>query len=376
MTDRVGLHNLGNTCFLNVVLQSLRHCPQIVSVFLSSRAPALREKSNKKGIYTAFHQLLKDIWTVDVPESAHPSLIPRHFLSTLHGVLRDTDDDWYRPGQQCDSAEALQYILDSLHDATYHKVTMTVSGRAGNDGEISQTRALESWSSFFTKEYSPIVENFNGQTQIKVVCNDCGNISERYEPWLMIKAPIPGADVVGGPAPHMTSCLNAAFETETLDDYDCEKCKTKTRATLRHQISRLPPVVILSLKRFTNRGHKVTGFIPWDLDGLDFAAWMAFDRDPFRDIRAETQYKTISVIEHQGGTHGGHYRMYNRNAAANTWEEYDDASVRTVAPENVITPQSYIAVMIRANEYEERYADMRTTIDALRATGHRVGKEA
>jgi ubiquitin C-terminal hydrolase len=361
MEDCVGLANIGNTCFLNVVLQALRHSPPINTIFLTDRDVVPREESDRKQLLAAFQTLLRDFWTVRAPPGARPSLVPRGFFHSLHTVLRETDDYWYRPGQQCDAAEALQYIIDSLHGAMYRKVRMEVSGTAVSDEEQSHVKALRSWSEFFGREYSPIVSNFNGQYQIKVTCTNCGNVSERYEPWLMIKAPIPGADVVGGPAPSLRTCLDSAFEPETIDDYACEKCASKQRATKTECISRLPPVTIVSIKRFTNAGHKVRGLIPWDLDSLDFSPWLAFGRDPFSNAPYNAEYMTYAVIEHHGSTFGGHYRMYaRRGAGADAWTEYDDSSAIHVSPDRVVTPDSYILLLMPKASAEH----MSTTMDA------------
>lgn len=366
MEDRVGLANIGNTCFLNVVLQALRHSPPINTIFLNNLNIIPREESDRKQILSAFQTLLRDLWTIRAPPGSRPSLVPRGFFHSLHTVLRETDDYWYRPGEQCDAAEALQYILDSLHGAMYRRVRMEVAGIAATDEEQSHVKAMKSWADFFSREYSPIVSNFNGQYQIKVTCNNCGNVSERYEPWLMIKAPIPGAEVVGGPAPSMKTCLDAAFESETIDDYACDKCKSKQRATKSERISRLPPVTILSIKRFTNAGHKVRGLIPWDLNSLDFAPWLAFARDPFSNAAYLSDYITYAVIEHHGSTFGGHYRMYARHND-DTWNEYDDSSVTLVTPDRVITSDSYIMLMMPKANMEYMKMTMESTIQKYRA---------
>jgi ubiquitin C-terminal hydrolase len=366
MEDCVGLANLGNTCFLNVVLQALRHSPPIISIFLTNKFIVPREESNRKQLLTAFQTLMCDFWTVRAPPGAKPSLVPRGFFHHLHTVLRETDDYWYRPGEQSDAAEALQYILNSLHDAMYRRVRMEMAGSASSDEERSHMKAITSWTEFFSKEYSPIISNFNGQYQIKITCTKCGNVSERYEPWLMLKAPIPGADVVGGPAPTMKVCLDAAFDSETIEDYACDHCKMKTRATKTERISRLPPITIVSIKRFTNAGHKVRGLIPWDLDEFDFAPWMAFHRDPFSHGSVHSTYTTYAIIEHHGSSHGGHYHMFARHSN-NTWYDYDDNSVTKVNPDCVITSDSYIALMMPRDTISEMQRQMDHTINAMRA---------
>jgi len=348
MDTKIGLANLGNTCFLNVILQVLRLSPAIGDMFLKNTVhePPLRKDSKKKDFVIAFRTLIHDFWRKVPDTGTIPSMVPRGFLHALHTTLRETDDDWYQQGQQADAAEALQYVLDSLHDGLSRRVAMDILGEASSEEEESQNKALRSWGAFFAKEYSPIVHHFNGQMQIRIVCSKCNTSSERYEPWLMLKAPIPGADTAGSAIPTMDTCLNSAFAEEVIEDYSCETCKSKQKATIHNKISRLPPVTILTLKRFTNGGQKVRGRIPWDLESLDFAKWTAFRRDPFveEDVDMVTEYKTFAVIEHQGSTRGGHYRMYARQGDA--WNEYDDSSVRTVHPEHVVTADSYIAILL------------------------------
>lgn len=365
MSDRIGLANLGNTCFLNVVLQALRITPCIVNMFVINDKIAMREDSKRREMVSAFQTLMKDMWSIRIPPGSHPTLLPRGFLHSMLHVLRETDDDWFRMGQQADATEALQYVLNSLHDALYRRVRMEISGKACTAEEESHIKCMKSWGEFFDREYSPIIENFNGQHQIKITCHTCNSVSERYEPWLSVKVPIPGAEKPGASVPDLEDCLNSAFEPEILDDYYCEHCKNHRNAKIQTKISRLPPVVILSFKRFTNAGNKVRGRIPWNLDLVDFQKWHAFRRDPFTNSPIYTAYETYAVIEHFGSTHGGHYKMYAREDD-NAWVEYDDNSVKQVLPEHVVSPDSYIACMMPKHFTKELRTAMREKITNLR----------
>lgn len=293
---------------------------------------------------------MHDIWKESPPTGTRTTMIPRGFFQSLFNVLEETNNGWYHRGEQADAAEAIQYILESLHDGMYKTVTMSVLGQPSNPEEDSQRKAILSWASSFGKEYSPIIENFYGQTQICVECAECKSKTERYEPWLMIKTPIPGGDVVGGPAPTLDTCLKVAFESEYLDDYECTTCseragkKVNGKATITNRISHLPPVVILSVKRFTNDGNKVRGRLAWDLDSFDLGPVMAFSRNPFQEGPIHTEYETFAVIEHHGSLHGGHYTMFARQNSA--WYEYDDNTITDATPDRVVSADSYILFLL------------------------------
>ena len=366
----IGLANIGNTCFFNAVLQALRLSPPIGPMFLTDQPLALREASKRTQLVGAFQRLMQDFWKENPPNGTRSTMFPRGFFHTLFTVLDETNDGWYQRGQQADAAEAIQYILESLHDGMYKTVTMSITGQTSTCEEVSQIKAIESWATYFGKEYSPIIQNFYGQTQICVQCDTCKSKTERFEPWLMIKSPIPGGEKVGQASPSLDTCLLAAFESEVLEDYECTVCsqraghKVNGKATITNRISRLPPVVILSIKRFTNEGNKVRGRLAWDLDSFDLRPVFAFSRNPFGDEPVSTEYETFAVIEHHGSLQGGHYTMFGRQGDA--WYEYDDNTITDATPDRVVSADSYVVFMMPKQEKQRLQAAFAESVQSLR----------
>lgn len=367
MSTTIGLANLGNTCFLNVVLQALRLSPPLCDMFLTRKIEP-RQESNKKQLLEAFQIIIRDFWRHSLPPGAKPTLNPRGFHGAFLRTIQESGDDWHRYGQQSDAAETIQYILNGLHDAMYKKVIMHVIGSVKNPEEQAYIKAIESWNVFFSKEYSPIIENYNGQTQTEVICDTCKVVSTRYEPWLMLKVPLPGGDMPNRTKldATLTDCLNLAFADESLDDYQCDACKTKGKATIRNRISRMPDTIILTLKRFTNSMQKVGGKVVWDIEQFDFRPWMAFRGDPFNKIYVPPIYETTALIEQQGSFRGGHYRMYAKQEQQ--WYEYDDNDIRNVPGETATGCDAYIAFLSRKNRIESMNLQTLHHIQALRAS--------
>lgn len=335
-TKPVGIANLGNTCFLSSSLQALRACPQLVTAILNNRH-RLRSTSKKTALFEAFQALLRDF-------EGSSTIVPRGFVAALQHTCHACDDDWYQPRQQADAAECIQYILDALHDAVYRQVLITVEGTARTAADKSQIKGLNAWSTFFAKEYSPVVEHFYGQHQIRIQCTACKYVSERYEPWSTLKLPIPGGDRVGAEIPTFSACVSAAHATETIEEYACDGCKSSQTARITTRISKLPNILVLTLKRFTNTGAKIRGLIPWNLEGEDFAPWMCWSRCPFQNTDApRTVYETFAVVEHLGSSRGGHYRSFAYSNKAADWTEYDDDAVRpNIPPASVVSADSYV----------------------------------
>jgi len=175
--------------------------------------------------------------------------------------------------------------------------------------------------------------------------------------------------------PNLDNCVEAAFANDSIDDFHCITCSNadaqkngvmtnvKGKAIITNRISRLPPVVILSIKRFTNEGNKVRGKIAWDLDNVDLSPVMAFSRNPFNDMDSPI-YETYAVIEHHGSLQGGHYTMYAKQN--NAWLEYDDNSITNVTPDRVVSADSYIMFLVPKEKSLQMNVNFAKTVKSYR----------
>lgn len=250
---------------------------------------------------------------------------------------------------------------------------MVVRGDATTPEMQQNIKALESWTGFFRKEYSTLLDMFYGQTQTRLICERCGHVSDCYEPWNMLKVPIPGADKEGGMAPTLNECIAAALAPERLEDYVCSTCTaaevellrventaagmpaeelaallkrhvSKGPARKEHTISRFPSNLILTIKRFTNLGQKVRARIPYEEDDINLAAWRAWPTlQPSKDAR----YRVCATVEHLGTCRGGHYIMRGRDPVDGSWRIYDDARVSPSPIGGGAGPDTYILFLER-----------------------------
>ena len=65
----------------------------------------------------------------------------------------------------------------------------------------------------------------------------------------------------------LESCLKKHYDTEKIEDYECEKCNKKTKAFKKESITKTPNYLTITLKKFTNSGRKVEDRIkyPYEL---------------------------------------------------------------------------------------------------------------
>lgn len=53
---------------------------------------------------------------------------------------------------------------------------------------------------------------------------------------------------------------------EKIEDYDCEKCKRKTKAFKQYFLTKTPNYLILALKKFNQNGKKIEERVKYPLE--------------------------------------------------------------------------------------------------------------
>ncbi|KAF1787209.1 Ubiquitin specific protease domain [Phytophthora cactorum] len=163
----VGLSNLGNTCFMNSMLQCLINTAPLREYFLK-----------------------KD------PETAQEfKVVTPTKLKSVIGQYAPQ----FAGYQQQDSQELMNFLLDGLHEdlnrVKAKPYTKPVERNGRSDPEVAQ----EEWQQFLRRNDSIIVDNFMGQLRSHVTCSnpDCGNESITFDPYMSLSVPIPNHETVG-----------------------------------------------------------------------------------------------------------------------------------------------------------------------------------
>ena len=181
-----GLVNIGSTCFMNSAIQCLSNCFQLTKYFLSNIYLNEINTENKLGskgkIAHSYKKLLKQIW-----KGEEEYIYPNKF----HDVFIQYERQFSGFGQH-DSNEFLIFLLDKLHeDLNRISKKEYIEIIPQKDNEDDAQSALRYWKSHLKREDSIIVKLFHGQFKNRVICNECGNVSITYDPFMILSLPIP-----------------------------------------------------------------------------------------------------------------------------------------------------------------------------------------
>ncbi|XP_055844484.1 ubiquitin carboxyl-terminal hydrolase 32 isoform X2 [Episyrphus balteatus] len=180
-----GLHNLGNTCFMNAALQVLFNTQPLAQYFRRNVHLFEMNKQNKLGtkgqLATRYGELLKEIWTASTRSVAPLKL---RFCVTKHAPQ-------FAGGGQHDSQELLEWMLDALHEDLNRVTEKPYSELKDSDGRPDKVVAFEAWSQHHSRNQSIVTDLFYGQLKSKVSCLCCGRESVRFDPFSLLSLPLP-----------------------------------------------------------------------------------------------------------------------------------------------------------------------------------------
>lgn len=109
-------------------------------------------------------------------------------------------------------------------------------------------KSEEAWRDFLKNKESRIQSMFFGQIRSLVKCKACGFESPTYEGFSHLSLELPS----DSRQCELYDCLDSYFGGETIDGWTCPNCKQNREAVKKLDISKLPPVLVIHLKRFVN----------------------------------------------------------------------------------------------------------------------------
>ncbi|GME95086.1 unnamed protein product [Ambrosiozyma monospora] len=248
-----GLVNLGNSCYMNSVLQCLTGAVNMTEFFLNGtyrKRINVNSKLGSKGILaTEFASFESELFTHS-SQSKPKSITPIRFrkvLASLNSCYRNTD--------QQDCFEFLNYLLDSLHEDLNQNGNHPKLPELTKDEEEQREKlpiriaSTIEWERYLRTNFSIVVDIFQGQILSQLRCLECGTTSTTYNAFSTLSLPIPNTY---GPI-SLKQCFDEFVKPELLtadNRWSCPKCKRPTKSAKQLRISRLPQVLIIHLKRF------------------------------------------------------------------------------------------------------------------------------
>jgi ubiquitin C-terminal hydrolase len=305
-----GLVNLGNTCYLNSVIQILNQLPEL---------------NDKIAIETLDDQCTDSVLTREwmllyglIKMNKGRVIAPKRFVDQVRRLAIIKKRTEFAGFQQNDASDYLSFVLDCIHTSLKKKNTDDACQQC--DEVASYLRATEQSpvAEVFTCAF--VYEYFNIETHVREL--------KKIEHGLTLELSLPPSI----PQTTILECMLHTFKEEPMVDdnawYD-DVQQTKKNVLKKTCLGHAPPILCVHLKRWTHTLHKDNRLVqsPHVLH-LD---------PPITTVR--TDYELIGVINHVGSVGGGHYFSFVKHGPS--WYEMNDERVAWIHKDKVIQPCNY-----------------------------------
>ncbi|KAL4454012.1 hypothetical protein ABPG74_003895 [Tetrahymena malaccensis] len=334
---KVGLVNLGNTCFMNSALQCLSNLQPLTDYCLQNKEDNEINIQNPMGsggvVIKAFANLVRQIWN-----SKQDSASPDEFLRVISYFNKI-----YSSGRQQDSQEFLLYLLDQIHEDLNRVekkpyVEQKEYFKNLNQKELEKL-AADSWGDYLKRNKSVIVDLFQGQLKNTLKCLKCKTAKYQFEPFMYLTVPIPQK---AENEINIQDCIEQFTEKEILDGDEkwfCPECKEFQKSEKKIDLWKLPPILMICMKRFqytAKSKKKITTKVEFPVHHFDMSEFIPKTLQKEKPI-----YDLFSVISHSGYLNFGHYVAYCKNQEDKQWYLFNDSKATLVQdPEKNIPKQN------------------------------------
>uniref|UniRef100_A0A6C0E9X9 USP domain-containing protein n=1 Tax=viral metagenome TaxID=1070528 RepID=A0A6C0E9X9_9ZZZZ len=372
-----GLRNIGNTCYMNSVLQCLMATTRLSFYLVEKKF----KEQLKDGMIRMIEDQNKDELAKGDKVAVKKSKIKIKFKESItyhlyklfsymwhrnciikpNGLKKRIGElcDTFEGNSQNDSQELLGFLLDRLHEETKYDVDVVIKNipveienfnknrkkfekklkNAKNDDDRVQTikkiieykhknlklyamtKYYEYVQDYYKNNYSYVSNIFTGMYINYIMCKKCNNVHINFEPFNMMAISIPknSSEKIT-----LEECIKNEFKKEVLNDENkcfCEVCNDKTDAIQKTEVWNTSDYLIIHLKRFKNTGKRVSKIdtpVEYPLKGLQI-----------KNLKKNntTSFSLYGIVHHRGVLSGGHYIAYTKNALNGKWYEFNDDDI-------------------------------------------------
>jgi len=313
-TRTPGFNNLGNTCYMNSILQALLHVPPFAHL-LDQEAKRL---NGRKG--GGFCGLTGLAWLrKEVVSCRGNTIAPRYFVNNLKSIC-----SLFKTYKMEDAAEFSNNLLASCS----RSYILGCSKSSSKYSNIALTQKQES--------STPIHQVFGGLLNSTVVCSKCGYQSIREEYFRELHCEIDRCRSVHAALSNFTKPEYLSGSNK----YHCQRCNRKVDASKRYSIRQAPNVLTIILKRFQGRNRKNTAHIQCP-EILDISKYLG------AGANQKVTYSLSALVVHEGSsTNSGHYYAVVRSPDG-SWTTKDDSHQRNIRLDQVLAKKAYVLFYTR-----------------------------
>ena len=347
---KIGLQNIGATCYMNATLQCFCHIEKFLDYFKYSQKVKDITRNNKNSLTSSFKLLIENLWPNF--QTSKKDYAPEEFKNKISKM-----NPLFKGVAANDAKDLVNFIIMTLHEELNSKTNnTTVTPFNNNMMMIQQTNQQVMLNNFvqnFQQSNDSMISGlFYGINCNITQCGFCKTQTYNYQTYFFIVFPL--EEVRKFKINNLNNNYNN-FQMNQLNfynnqinynnninevslwdcfDYDwkinemsgtnsmyCNYCKRTCTSQMRTVLTTGPRILILLL----NRGKGIEFNVKINFtEQLNISKYLQFNNQGFL-------YQLIGVISHLGESGmGGHFIAYCRDPITGQWNKYNDSIVIVV----------------------------------------------
>lgn len=329
----VGLNNIKENDYCNVILQALSHVTPLRNFFLQEdNYKKIKRPPGDQMFLTVqrFGELLRKLWN---PRNFKAHVSPHEMLQAV--VLCSKKK--FQITEQGDALEFMSWFLNALH--------LAMNGTKKLNSTIVN-KTFRGKMRVYTRKVLPI--DLKEEEKEKLLLTDEYLEHAEEIPWLYLTCDLPPPPLYPDelqeniipqvPFASLLTKFNGVSEKEYKTHKDSQ--------LKRFQITRLPNFLIIFIKRFTKNyfiKEKNPTIVNFPIKNIDFGDLLAPEH---RVLHRNTTYDLMANIVHDGEPERGKgtYRVHVLHKGTQKWYEMQDLHVTDILPQMIPLSESYIQI--------------------------------
>ena len=320
-----GLNNIGATCYMNSVLQSLYHIIDLSNGLLDLyNKDILNDEILKKMPMT--HSFLLVVYNLSFRKNK--SFSPEDFKIII------SKNESFRKFEANDSKTLTLYVLDTLNKELNDNKIQTKNDKVINPLRNYDVNDAKDIVKLFNENYNTLIGDlFNGLKCTDYICDTCSNIVKNYQIFNIISCSIEktflnkygeNQKLEKGKKVDILDCFKLDEKPNLFvgnNQIYCGKCNTSRDGKSINKICISPKIMIIFLDRGLNNRFMCDVDFPEELDINNYLETKG------------NKYKLIGVIEHLGQSgETGHF-IANCKHFNGEWYIFSDSSIHPTQKE-------------------------------------------
>jgi len=326
---KIGLQNIGATCYMNATLQCFCHIEKFVNYFKYSKNVISKVRNNKNDLTSSFKLLIENLWPNNYDES-YPKkyYAPEEFKNKISKM-----NPLFEGIAANDAKDLVNFIIMTLHQELNKAKKSDNNNNNINLDQRNHQIMFNNFAQNFSLENKSIISDlFYGINCNMTQCCNCNSYIYNYQIYFFLVFPLEEVrkfknnnqmNFINQPV-NIYDCFNYDRKVNLMygeNSMYCNYCKQNSNCKMCTCLTTGPEILILLLNRGQGIEFKVKINFMEDLDLSNYIEYK----------NTGVKYKLIGVITHIGESGmGGHFIAYCKDPISQSWYKYNDAIVSDI----------------------------------------------